>query len=557
MKTKTARKSGKSNIIINALAGTGKSFLLVQLVREFAQEQGRPTLCIAFAKRDKEVLDTRLAPLVSSKKAKVYTSNGGGMAILSNWARNQGKGRQLEVNNNADNQILWQRWVDDKHIIQKEDKIEWKEPAHLFFTVLALVEKARTVMLLRANDPKYPKAPTDDDFRNLADRFDMEIDNDSWPTVLFYAQWLFTQLCSLENMLIYGVDYAGQVFLPVYHQLTPPQIYSIVLVDEGQDQNPPNRELAFMFAGKDGSVIVVGDQNQGIYTWRGAEADAMEQWAKRMQQHSGKAPETFPLTLCRRCSKAVIRQAQYLVPAIQALPEAKEGEDRHLENEGELFSELSTNRKGLVLCRANAPLVSLALKLLAKRVKAALLRSNNVGDLLRLIDKLSNYNSDFSVVDLLGKVTEWQTEQLAKLAKRKNGAATSQVVNDKAACIHALSEENGITTVWALKQKINELFPHNPKAPPPNPAEMVVLSTIHGAKGGEAHTVYLLSPDDRKGNIFDEVWSGADDRDHTLYVGQTRAEFALVYVGRTKPTLLPFYVPPMTEEDCSEFDEDA
>lgn len=45
------------------------------------------------------------------------------------------------------------------------------------------------------------------------------------------------------------------------------------------------------------------------------------------------------------------------------------------------------------------------------------------------------------------------------------------------------------------------------------------------------HTVYLLSPSGKEGSVFDAVWSSARDRDNTLYVATTRAEFAIVFCG--------------------------
>jgi superfamily I DNA/RNA helicase len=84
---------------------------------------------------------------------------------------------------------------------------------------------------------------------------------------------------------------------------------------------------------------------------------------------------------------------------------------------------------------------------------------------------------------------------------------------------------------------------------------MVVLSTIHGAKGGEADYVFLLSPETLKVSIFDQVWSDATDRDNTLYVAITRARLPLCFVGHM-PTLARFSPLPGAEDEGVDLEND-
>jgi len=528
----SAQKISKRHGIIKALAGTGKTTALVQLVLVFAT-RSLSVLCLAFARRDKLALEERCAG-----KAKVFTSNGAGLGILSSWARKHGK--RLDVNNDCAYQMLFQRFREDGLIVDKGDgKPEWKIGYHVLSTVLGLTDKARTVLPLKANNPAFPSAPSAQDWRDLAERFDYEYRNEEWPNIEFYAGWLFTQLASLQNTLTYGVDFAGQVFLPVYHEMRPSITYDRVLVDECQDQSFVNREIARLYLSPMGKMVAVGDENQAIYSWRGADSNAIKEMHSLMSKMEESGPEEFPLTLCRRCGREVIADAQNLVPAIQALPDAPKGTSNRnapITSDG-LFETLLGQKKGLVLCRANAPLVSLCLRLLAKRVPAFLARSNIVSDLLRLIDSLSEHKDCCAVSDMLSALETYEAEKLAKVSKQgQKGVAKAQVIADKAACLRALAEADNVNTCGQLKKLIDELFPHeNGK----NADNAVMLSTVHGAKGGEADTVYVLSPESKEASIFDEVWSDSRDRDNTLYVCITRAKTHIVYVGRM-PTLARF-----------------
>src|SRR5258708_17307345 len=47
--------------------------------------------------------------------------------------------------------------------------------------------------------------------------------------------------------------------------------YKYILIDEYQDTNRPQYELMKLLAGSSGNVCVVGDEDQSIYSWRGAD----------------------------------------------------------------------------------------------------------------------------------------------------------------------------------------------------------------------------------------------------------------------------------------------
>lgn len=513
------------NLVVEALAGTGKTTALVQLIRE-ATKKNYSCLALAFARNDKEQIEEKC-----KSKATVLTSNGAGYKILQNYTRNQGV-KRLDVNARLSYDVLQNRLREDGLIVEKEWKIKWSTVQ----AIVSLVEQARIALPLRA-----PKEPTEQEFDELAQRFGIEWDGNETNLVKNYAVLLFRDLANLKNLLVWGCDYTGQVFLPVYHSLEPDKKFDIVLVDEAQDQNNYNRALAITYLNPTGKFVIVGDRNQAIYEWRGADSNSMDDWIEIIKS-KGEQPEILPLTECRRCCKVAIRRAQTIVPGIRALPDAPEGEEVKIQ-ENEVLNSLASEKTALVISRINTPLVSLCLRLLAIGKTACLARGNVVTRLLGTIEKISNGNNNQTVSEFMVNLEEWRNEQLGKLAKRRDGEQKSVVVNDLADCLVALAET--VATAGELKKKVDEIFPKDWETR----KNGILLSTVHGAKGGEAETVYLYSPPPKKKetvSIFDKVWTNATDRDNTLYVAVTRTKTKLVIVG-PEPTWRRFSQEPLRE----------
>ncbi len=101
------------------------------------------------------------------------------------------------------------------------------------------------------------------------------------------------------------------------------QAYDIVLVDEYQDTDPAQEELLHALAGDGRELIAVGDPDQSIYAFRGADSDAIGRFAERFRAPDGSPAAVIALRTCRRSGPALLdasRRVAARLPAVR-LPE--------------------------------------------------------------------------------------------------------------------------------------------------------------------------------------------------------------------------------------------
>ena len=84
------------------------------------------------------------------------------------------------------------------------------------------------------------------------------------------------------------------------------QAYDVVLVDEYQDTDPAQEELLHALAGDGRELIAVGDPDQSIYAFRGADVDALGRFTDRFRAPDGRPAQVIALRTCRRSGEALL-----------------------------------------------------------------------------------------------------------------------------------------------------------------------------------------------------------------------------------------------------------
>lgn len=154
--------------------------------------------------------------------------------------------------------------------------------------------------------------------QDIIEHFDIEA-NGSMAEIIANA----VEVLRESNRMKHLIDFDDMIYLPVLNHVKV-DTFDFVLVDEAQDTNPARRELAFMMMKPNGRFIAVGDDKQAIYGFTGADSDALAIIKDALQA------KEFPLTITYRCPKAVVEEANRLVPDLIAHESAPSGKVRHI-----------------------------------------------------------------------------------------------------------------------------------------------------------------------------------------------------------------------------------
>lgn len=205
------------------------------------------------------------------------------------------------------------------------------------------------------------------------------------------------------------------------------------------------------------------------------------------------------LSVSFRCPVSVVRHAQWRAPHMQWPDWAKEGEVRYLPSWG--VDDLEDN--SAVICRNNAPLFSLAIKLL-KNGRYAELMGNDIGkSLVKIMKKFGPTSTPQPTV--LQSISEWEEEKITKSKKRAEGG-----IRDRAECMRVFALQ-GANLGDAIAYAEHIFAAKGP----------IKLMTGHKAKGLEFQDVWFM----------DEHLVGDEGQERNLrYVIQTRSKERLTYV---------------------------
>jgi len=300
------------------------------------------------------------------------------------------------------------------------------------------------------------------------------------------------------------IDFDDQVWLPVVLGLNTRK-FDRVFIDETQDLNPTQIELAMAASRRGSRVTAVGDDRQSIYKFRGADEHAMDRVKHRLNA------KILPLSVSYRCARSIVKLAQQTVPDIEAAPGAREGEVRFGVRIDTLYREAQPG--DFILSRVNAPLLTMCLRFI-REGRRATIQGRSIGDeLAAFVRKIDcDRYTPAGVTVFRDYVDAWKATEVARLVAKERD---TQAVEDKAACLHALADQ--AKNVTEIERAIANLFEDK------DDATRIILSSTHRAKGMERERAWLIGDTFRPTRGIQEA--------NLWYVGVTRAKGSLQIVS--------------------------
>jgi superfamily I DNA/RNA helicase len=306
--------------------------------------------------------------------------------------------------------------------------------------------------------------------------------------------------------------------------------YDVVLADEVQDFNEAQQIMLKKLAQQGAKIVAVGDKNQAIYRFRGADAEAFQKLSNSLTDWSSdKQNVVYEITKNFRSKPEILKFAE-TETGIQGLQSGKEWapDDQGIVTNQEqkyedLFNNINNERdKGnkietAFISRTNEPLVHAALKLLAQGTPFVIIGKDISKDLKKHIKKMVrlgiNDNSRCDELDnqLQSHLADEQNTFGNKSAKTAYLSGLKEVTDALSASLQQFMTTNtGTCTVREFTQWIeSKLGGLDIEEGSENDIEKnlaqyeermalekpIVLTTAHRSKGLEFDRVYLLRYD--------------------------------------------------------------
>ena len=181
---------------------------------------------------------------------------------------------------------------------------------------------------------------------------------------------------------------------------------------------------------------MAGDQKQGIYAFRGADGASLQ----RIKEEVKGDWLNLPLTVTWRCPKVVVARQLSHAPSYTAAPAAPDGIliDLQIVKEWSIGTTEGAVMPNAILCRNNAPLISLAFALLRKRIGIKVLGRDFGKSLTSIIKKVAG-DRILGLEEFVIAFREWYDKQ-CRLARAADKEEKIDRITDQFESIMAVVE---------------------------------------------------------------------------------------------------------------------
>lgn len=284
---KAVIKHASGPLLVVAGAGTGKTRVIVEKVNALLDDGVQPTQILAVTFTEKaasemldRILQSRSGLLLDLN---VMTFNSFGDSILREFGVHIGLPRTFRLLSEQARIVFFRERLDEfdlEHLLPLTG-----QPDGIIEEILRHISRLKQLVI---TPQQYLKAASQlDESDEAATDFKKE------QLVLARTYDTYVRLCREESV----IDYDDQIYLAVQLLESRASIraklqqrFQTIFVDEFQDTNPMQSRLIDLLAGEQKNLIVVGDDDQSIYGFRGATIANIMQFKERY-------PETKEIAL--------------------------------------------------------------------------------------------------------------------------------------------------------------------------------------------------------------------------------------------------------------------
>lgn len=473
-------KDTDKNILINAVAGSGKTTTLLELLKYCKYR----TLFLAFNKSVQEEIQSKIDER-KLKQGKALTMHSLGLSAIRK------KYPKIVIKNGKNFDLI--------KMVQNEHKklfryMSWEEKLKLSYTLMDMSDVARLFMTDEISEIKIHMQSMDKNFVDHKDIVSL------WTSFIKFREESY----KAKTVVI---DFNDMIYLAAREKLYIPVEPYYLFVDEAQDLNLAQHILVENLISQ-GTIIkwiAVGDRNQSIYGFSGAYSSSFDKFLEMGEV------EELPLDICYRCATSIIDASNEVYDVMEYGKEEK----------GIVGVVMDVNEikgESMIICRNTSPIIKLYFSLLGIGMPVYIKGDDILTSITRFLKPYLNYTVGGTKRELIYKLEDLQKDKTEE-GRMKVYMFKEQYSNFKA-LIANMSTDYEIIKV--LLEKIQNLFKVKEKA--------VMLCTIHKAKGLESDVVYILNE-----NLIPSRFATSPEQlrqeQNLKYVARSRAKKELYYLN--------------------------
>ncbi|MFT4008445.1 MAG: ATP-dependent DNA helicase [Nocardioidaceae bacterium] len=299
-------------LLVLAGPGTGKTTTMVEAIVHLVEQRGvdpASVLALTFSRAAAEQLRDRVTRRLGRTLGTQLSSTFHSFAysLLRHYSDKDRSAEPLRLLTAAEQDVRLRELLTDA-----PESVTWPDELAAAMGTRGFAREVH-VLLARAREHGLEAA-------DLA-RIGREAQRDDWVSAAYFLDQYLTNL-DYDS----AIDYANLVFEAVRiaeHPSVRPRLrerYTHVFVDEYQDTDPSQVALLRALAGNGGNLVVVGDPDQSIYAFRGADVRGILRFPDEFRAAGGEPAPVAALGATRRFGPELLRASRAIAATLPASP---------------------------------------------------------------------------------------------------------------------------------------------------------------------------------------------------------------------------------------------